>query len=217
MGGGPSKPIPNSIFKQYLEPFKDTNIISIGSGDGYLEDYLEKQLDIKITCIDPDPETLIGNSYHGHNITEIIRTPDYKYIDEYLNNTDKSDKRLTTLLLFWTYPNKESPHGGKLCNSSYDIEALHKLKPNNVIVLYDPTGSAGSSYLHYWLNKSESINLQELANWTEYVEHSKYKVNKYYKQAEYVHIGSKTIQSLILMTKTNDIKYQLPEKVLEYK
>ena len=134
-------------------------LISVGSGYGVLEDYIDStyaimQKKIELICIDPEPSSYRFENYPSQPLIK----PDYAYLDDYLEQQLEKDKNKEQpssgqksdcdLLLCWTNPN----------DSTYDLEAIIKLKPSTVFIIYEMTGAAGSSSLHNWIyNKCSDI------------------------------------------------------------
>ena len=147
-------------------------LISVGSGYGVLEDYIENAYTntnanananvkkLELICIDPEP-----CSYRFQNYpTQPLIQPDYAYLEDYLEQLEKqsSKEQLFSgesdcdLLLCWSNPN----------DSTYDLEAIIKLKPSKVFIIYEMTGAAGSSSLHNWIyNKCSDIPKVSVPLW----------------------------------------------------
>lgn len=145
----PTKPIPYTLIKDYvLEASNDTNmIVSVGSGTGIIEKYIEDRIDKNILCIDPNPESSVGMKYHGDTMKKIVKGPDYSCLHDFQKKNPNIEK--ITLILIWTLPTDpfESIFESKESND-YDIEAIYKLNPENIVLLYDVTGISGSWYFH---------------------------------------------------------------------
>jgi len=141
-------------------------LISVGSGYGVLEDYIDStyaimQKNIDLICIDPEPCSYRFQNYPSRP----LMPPDYAYVDDYLEQLEKqpskeqsscSEKSECDLLLCWSNPN----------DSTYDLEAIIKLKPQTVFIIYEMTGAAGSSSLHNWIyNKCSDIPKVSIPLW----------------------------------------------------
>lgn len=110
-------------------------IVSVGSGNGWLESILLQECKIaNIICVDPDPESF--RPYQASFSTK----PDYPNVQKLLMER----KELATacdLLLGWPTPN----------DSTYDIEAIRSLQPQNIFVVHEPAGGAGGAEFQSWL------------------------------------------------------------------
>lgn len=209
MGSLPSKPIDFKIIADYVLSASEESdyIISVGSGCGQLENYIEKKIGKTIICIDPKPESSINGNYHGNNCTKIIKSPNYGMLDDFLNEVQTKDKKIT-LMLIWSPPN-----GYDGTNNDYDIEAIFKLKPSNIIILYDVTGCAGSSFLHYWLGDIK--NLYGFFDYTTPLKHPIYHPESYHLTAEYTHLGEDGSYTLLYLSR-EAAKKELPHGVYKY-
>ncbi len=117
----------DTAFIKYGEGKK---IISVGSGTADTEFSFLKRNGVEIICIDPYP---YSHSYEGSDYTIKIQ-PKYRYVDD-LIKFEPEVVGNCHLLLIWPLPNK----------STYDIEALEKLKPLSMVIIYEPTGTSGGS------------------------------------------------------------------------
>ena len=155
-------------------------LISVGSGYGILEDHIKStyaimQKKLELICIDPEPYSYRFKNYPPRP----LMSPDYAYVDDYLEQLEKeknteqpssSEKNDCDLLLCWTNPN----------DSTYDLEAIIKLKPSNVFIIYEMTGSAGSSSLHNWIcNKCSDIPEVKVPLWLNHEKATKFKEEGY--------------------------------------
>ena len=104
--------------------------MEVGSGNGHLAEFISKMLKTDVITIDPLIQKFLGN-------TEA--KSDYKDVDAYLKTNENAD--INYLVLNWTNPNA----------GSYDVDAILKLKPENIILLYASCGAAGTRDLHKWL------------------------------------------------------------------
>ena len=114
-------------------------VVSVGSGSGLFELYLESVLEIKVYCIDPKIEC------YGYNGSDEIyyKEPDYPTVEEFLKDHPDAVSN-STLFLGWPCPN----------NSKYDYESIGLLDPVNIVIAYASCGAAGSKYLLRWLYDS---------------------------------------------------------------
>lgn len=182
MGLQPSKGIPYKKISYHVKTALDitnvNNIISVGSGSGEIENFIEKDLGIKIICVDPLYSKNIGSIYHRNKVTHIVKEPDYDYVETLMLKKPNviSDN---ILMLMWPLPNE----------SKYDIEAIYKLKPKAVILYYDISGGAGGNQLQKWLvditcYEDFPIHFVHLIRQFEL----EYDLPKPYKILEYAHI-----------------------------
>lgn len=200
-----SKPLPFNIIAQYVDAasaYTDL-IISVGSGTGEIEDFIEKAINKNIICIDPDAENCVDCRYHANTYNKIVKMPDYGYVDDLLLNMSIKDKKIT-LLLIWPLP------GSGNC---YDIEAIFKLDPENIIIYYDASGAAGSSYLHYWLGDLKS--LYGLYDQSHPIEHKIYKAPTYHKIAEFAYVGCGISGMTHTLCFLNKMKIEMPNLPIE--
>jgi hypothetical protein len=110
-----------------------TPIISLGSGNGKLENYLYSNGYSNILCIEPE--------IFSHNKEQIIyKKPDFNYVDEVISKKPDIIGNCS-LMIIWPYN-----------NSSYDIESIQKLKPKNILILYESNGYSGSKELLKFAN-----------------------------------------------------------------
>ncbi len=122
----------DTAFMKYGE---DKKIISVGSGHADTEFSFMERNKKEIICVDPFPYS------HG-SFGSVLVKPKYDYVDDLIKN-EPDVVGNCHLLLIWPLP----------CDSTYDIDAIEKLKPLSIVVIYDPTGSSGGTeFLYYkWL------------------------------------------------------------------
>jgi hypothetical protein len=134
----------------FIKGTESPDIVSVGSGNGKLEKYLIENGYPNIICIDP--------KVFSHNIEKVLHIkPEYDNVDEIIS---KRPEIVGDCFLMIIYPShKESPDCG------YDIEAIRKLNPRRILVLYD--SYSGSHELIKFLNNPgkewccmELINVQ---------------------------------------------------------
>ena len=132
-------------FIKSIKNYKNIPIISIGSGNNYLEYLLKTQFDnLNIICI--EPETNIYNKiddclYHTFCI------PTFPKID---NNILKYKNKCICLII-WPYPDD-------FLYGPYDVKALELLNPIGIFVTYDLCGCAGSSELIEIMDNTSTTN-----------------------------------------------------------
>jgi hypothetical protein len=131
------KHLSKDIINEYLDTAfikygEDKKIISVGSGHADTEFSFMERNKKEIICIDPSPFS------HGR-FGSVLVNPKYDYVDELIKN-EPDVVGNCHLLLIWPLPNE----------STYDIEAVEKLKPLSLVIIYEPTGSSGGSeFLKY--------------------------------------------------------------------
>lgn len=128
------------ILKIY--PEHKNNIISIGSGGGYIEKVLDSLLNINIICVDPNPLSYIPDK-------TIYKNPDYETINSkefptynFINNC--------ILFINWSEPEQ--------CNG-YDIQSIIRLNPICILTITE-TGiyrGSGSIGFHHFLSENHII------------------------------------------------------------
>ncbi len=128
----------------------DVEIISVGSGNGKLEKYLKNNGYLNIICIEPE--------IFSHNVEKIIHNkPDYNIVDEIIIKKPSIVSNCY-LMIIW-------PSGKDKKDCGYDIDAIKKLKPSRILVLYENTGYSGSNELRKFLNNpGKEWNCIELIN-----------------------------------------------------
>jgi len=133
------------LFGDFLSDFKTCRkIISVGSGNGYFEYLINKIFNINIICIDPTP-----NNFLSKNDGPFIQ-PNYETVDSLLlENNSKED---CLLILNWVTNDEDG---------NYDVEAIKKLNPIGIFIIYEQTGIAGSELFHQIrpLNKGNMLEL----------------------------------------------------------
>lgn len=137
--------IERDVALQYLDYDKELRIISVGSGLGKWEKSFENETKRQIICVDPDPESF--NRPNENESEDIYHRPDFPLVDD-LIKFDPSVVGNCILLLLWPTPNL----------STYDIEAVFKLKPNHVVTVYETIGGAGGEQFHIWLQEVGAPN-----------------------------------------------------------
>ena len=123
------------VSKYFEELYKTCNnlqVISVGSGDGFVERLLEKDHSKEIICVDPIKYNKDPEEYKTSTFNDV----------DHLLTTSPTYKNNCMLFLNWSTPN----------NSSYDFDAIQKLKPNHCVIIFESTGSAGGKNLQKWLN-----------------------------------------------------------------
>ncbi len=140
----------NSFYNKYKLP-----IVSMGSGVGAIE-YLAKQNNKNIDwiCIDIDNNPINFPSNSKDYINKPFMNIDYNSCDE-LISSNSSIVNNCIIFLNWCLPN----------NSSYDFEAIIKLKPIAVLSIYEEydggNGSAGGKMFYNWTKNNNDYHLKE--------------------------------------------------------
>ncbi len=132
-------------FQTLLEKFPKSNIVSLGSGNGVVERILCKRLDRNIVCIDSEFNKFI---FAPEKFTKL---PNFNTVDDYLQSDEKSNENMV-LFINWPEPSMgfDVTKGDTL---PYDYEAVMKLKPEHIIIVYDPSGASGSTLFINWIEK----------------------------------------------------------------
>jgi hypothetical protein len=112
---------------------KDRIIISVGSGNAYFEYLFKNTFDIpEIICIDPEP-----NIFLPVNKDKFIE-PRFPTVDILMLSNNRNHYKDSLLILNWVYPNL----------GPYDVEAIQKLNPIRIFIIYEDSGGAGSKDFH---------------------------------------------------------------------
>lgn len=140
---------------------RNTKLVSVGSGNGTVEHYIQSKLSTPtpIICIDPEPESWSGAfPTTGKFIPPMFGTVSEALIGDTLDLVDQC-----TLMMIWPNPPPENAidHGSPNEDDwsrflPYDLEAIQKLRPKTIFIYYDATGSSGSSWLQTWLDPALS-------------------------------------------------------------
>lgn len=132
--------IGKTLFDKYInELSKDIPLIDLGSGNGAIAKYLT---DIGYNVITIDP-LIIGSRTHAPPLDMIILKPKYNTVSQLIDN-ERNIVGNCNLLLNWCNPNDPN-------FNCYDLDAIYKLKPLNIILITELTGGANSTIFHIWL------------------------------------------------------------------
>jgi hypothetical protein len=139
----------NSFYNNYKLP-----IVSMGSGTGVIE-YLAKKENEEINWICIDNDTTMNFPYNASQyINEPLMKINHSSCDQLIENTP-SIVGNCILFLNWCLPN----------NSTYDFEAIIKLKPIAILSIYEEfngmSGSAGGEMFYHWTNHNTDYHLKE--------------------------------------------------------
>jgi hypothetical protein len=150
--------IPISEIVKYLTKaiklYPKKAIISVGSGDGFLESLLREQLNRKIITVEQ-----IDRSKDRTNCS--LPASDYQTVDQMIR---RRPKLVDNCILLLPSPenfaiNKEYPE-----ECATDLYSIKRLKPKAVIILHDAAGSLGSENLHCWLDSIGPIGFRARAH-----------------------------------------------------
>jgi hypothetical protein len=139
----------SSFYNTYNLP-----IVSMGSGTGVIE-YLAKKKnnDINWICVDNDP-TMNFPPDANQYINQPLMNIDYNSCDQLIEATP-SIVNNCILFLNWCEPNE----------STYDYEAIIKLKPIAVLSIYEifegQNGAAGGEMFYNWTYDNTDYRLKE--------------------------------------------------------
>jgi hypothetical protein len=123
------------LFMKYIDTLnKNVPLIDLGSGNGYISQFLY-QNGFQVIPIDP----LIHGKF-APALDSIIFPPYHETVNQLIKmNPDIVGNN--NLLLNWCNPNVDS----------YDYEAIHLLKPQNIVIITELTGASNSFKFHAWL------------------------------------------------------------------
>jgi hypothetical protein len=112
---------------------KYRTIISIGSGNAYFEYLFKEIFDIpEIICIDPEPYRFLPV-----NNNKFIE-PRFPYVDNLILSNNHNNYKDSLLILNWVDPNI----------GPYDVDAIIKLNPIRIFIIYEKSHMAGSLIFH---------------------------------------------------------------------
>lgn len=138
--------IPYEVSAAYVKAMASNKpIISVGSGIGEFEKKMENELKQSIICIDPHPTSFNDVTEKKH-----MHLPDFAKVDDLIQQKPHLVGQCH-LLLLWSTPNE----------SCYDIEAVAKLNPIDIIVVYETLGGAAGRQMHIWLKSLGAPNADE--------------------------------------------------------
>lgn len=131
--------IGTKIFEEYWKifiGFNNDKIISLGSGIGTIEYYLQETYKHNIICVDPDPD-----SFQKRLSDESGIDPQYSTCDQLIEE-NKDLISNCNLFINWPLPNADG---------RYDIYAINDLQPKNIFVVCETSGTSGSDMFLHWL------------------------------------------------------------------
>ena len=176
-----------NLFSRFLESFPKTlPIISVGSGNAYFE-FLISHMHREITCVDPNPRSFrINARTNSHHIVFI--EPKFSTVDQLISSNNHNQYNNCLLILNW--PNPQN-HNGQM----YDFDAIIKLKPKGIFIIYDSYGVSGSVKMIKLLeshnntisfNKELSYKLLKKEEHFQTSNHNRFVINYNFVVASYV-------------------------------
>ena len=146
----------------------EVDIVSIGSGDGTIEKDIAAEYRsrfgkdmARIRLVDPDPK------FDG-----IV---DFKTVDHLIRESPNMVDNCVAFMI-WPLPVSHELLGMG-ASEPYDIEAIRKLQPKAVFIVYECMGGSGSNDLRIFLrdDKLETLSLEERGtqNWLAALHHKK--------------------------------------------
>ena len=127
------------------------NVLSIGSGRGFMEGFIKYLTGLSIICIDPNPTSWQPKPLTTHDIIENMCTPpSYKTVEHMLSCQMDHDlfEKPNKLIINWPSPNQAE---------NFDSSAIRILRPEEIILVVELFGGAGSSQLIDWLSTIDGI------------------------------------------------------------
>tara|TARA_R110002072_G_scaffold45565_1_gene126637 strand:+ start:44716 stop:45474 length:759 start_codon:yes stop_codon:yes gene_type:complete len=131
----------NKQLQEYVDALAKTScfanlpLISVGSGSALIENYLVKHTDVKeVICVDPDPGS------YGED--PVLIKPKYARVDELIDAEPDLIGNCVLMII--------------KCNPmmKYDIEAINKLRPRMMFLMYRSDGADGGHAFHYFLESN---------------------------------------------------------------
>ena len=128
-----------NVVLKYFDTFMKLSglpIISVGSGSGAFEKYLDEKFKTNIICVDPLKEIYIETSQ------KYQKKPAFPYVHDLIKINSHYIGNCM-LILNWCEPNR----------STYDYDAIKLLKPNFLFLITEPSGTASGNKFLNWLSK----------------------------------------------------------------
>ena len=151
-----SKSFPLSTFVTYLRAVQATHpgvpIVEIGSANGIDAQYIHDHHDITFRyLIEPNPGEWTTKRHVSSvdNLPLATRKPDFPHVDDLVRANPEIVKNCIVVIV-WPYPTKMNGIDYK----RYDYQAIRTLKPLSVLLVYEPSGQAGSDKLLKWIFES---------------------------------------------------------------
>ncbi len=135
---------PKKKFRNFIKKINGNNFLSVGSGNAIFEFmikmfYEENHKNINITCVDPDPTSYGGKYLNG----QVFIEPSFNLFED-IEDFEPYD----SLILVAPHPTE----------GIYDFEAIKKKKWNQIILVVERSGSAGTQPLLHYLNYLDKTN-----------------------------------------------------------
>lgn len=112
-------------------------IVSVGQGDGYVEELLRKEREREVIGVDPNPSEHTG---------WVVCEPGFPLVSDLLK---ECPDLVGNCIVFLNWPSPSSGEKGE-----FDSEAVELLKPVYVLTVVDTTGGAGSAGFLRFLSAS---------------------------------------------------------------
>ncbi len=142
-----------NLFRQFLESFEILPIISVGSGNAYFEFLISHMRKREITCVDPTPRSFRINARKNNHHTVFIE-PKFSTVDQLISSNNHNQYNNCLLILNWPNPqNKNEPD-----RLMYDLDAIIKLKPKGIFIIYESNGVSGSNKIIQLLRPRRNTN-----------------------------------------------------------
>lgn len=133
---------PELVIKQLRDHYRSTSIVEVGSGNGAFANLISLELGINVTTIDPDTT---GTGYLRRST--IVRKANFPRVADYIRSSPIGPGEQSCLVLNWPDPS----------TTAYDLEAIIKLVPRQVLIIVDSTGGAGSTELLTWMHSRDFL------------------------------------------------------------
>jgi hypothetical protein len=121
----------------FCESYPSLPVVSVGSGNGYLESLLP---DKEWVLVDPAPLAFY-TARDGTVHSKLYMKPSYRFTRDLINARPEIAGGGDRCLLLLNWPNHGQTH-------AYDLEAILLLKPRAVFIVHEISGSAGSKQLN---------------------------------------------------------------------
>jgi hypothetical protein len=190
--------------------------ISVGSGTGLYERLIMDR--IKDTTNLPCNIICIDNLTDKYDEDKFVIKPNYSTVDDMLKDMPELESNCN-LLLFWPY--SEGLMEIYCTEKPYDIDAISKLKPKNICILYEIYGGAGSYLLHAWLNKcgvkNNELDELESEDIVDELVQQKYKLMAHdgwhHGTHDFLHLNEKYLATVYLMVDDEKSENQNEEPI----
>lgn len=152
--GGYGNQLPESVIDLFR--LSGLEFASIGSGNGKIEKWLVDETGATITCVDPDPT--------AYTPGQVMIAPEFSKVDGLISSRPDSVGNIGVLLV-WPSPNDGGGFGSDDADDAddaddeskvgYDLEAIQKLNPPVIVLMYASCGASGSEDLQEWVYSHE--------------------------------------------------------------